>query len=156
MARKVLFLGTANSCRSQMAEGWLRHYAGDRADVFSAGTNPARLNRIAVAVMRESGVDISAHRSKPVDELAKVEFQFVITVCDAVCQECPGYPGALYQLQWSFDDPAEATGSEQERLAVFRRVRDEIAEQVRMFVRREGFNPWLNSSGSADVLRAET
>lgn len=155
-SRKVLFLCTGNSCRSQMAEGWLRHYAGDRAEVFSAGTKPAGLNPMAVAVMRESGVDISSHRSKPVDELAKVDFLFVITVCDAVGEECPVFPRALYQLQWSFDDPAEATGSEEEKLAVFRRVRDEIAEQVRMFVRREGFSTALNSSGSADVLRAET
>ena len=140
-SRKVLFLCTGNSCRSQMAEGWLRHYAGDRAEVFSAGTKPAGLNPMAVAVMRESGVDISSHRSKAVDELAKEDFLFVITVCDAVRQECPVFPGALYQLQWSFDDPAEATGSEEEKLAVFRRVRDEIAEQVRTFVRREGFKP---------------
>jgi arsenate reductase len=138
MSRKVLFLGTGNCCRSQMAEGWLRHYAGDRAEVFSAGTKPAGVNPTAVAVMREAGVDISGHRSKA-DELAKIDFQFVITVCDAVCQECPAFPGALYQLQWSFDDPAEATGSDEEKLAVFRRVRDEIAEQVRTFVRREGF-----------------
>jgi arsenate reductase (thioredoxin) len=96
---------------------------------------------MAVAVMRESGIDISGHRSKPIDELEKVDFLFVITVCDAVRQECPAFPGALYQLQWSFDDPAEAMGSEEEKLAVFRRVRDEIAEQVRTFVRREGFDP---------------
>jgi arsenate reductase len=138
MARKVLFLCTANSCRSQMAEGWLRHYAGDRADVFSAGIKPAGLNPMAVAVMRESGVDISGHRSKPVDELAKVDFLFVITVCDDAREQCPVFPGALYQLQWSFDDPAEATGSDEEKLAVFRRVRDEIAEQVEAFALREG------------------
>ena len=137
--RKVLFLCTGNSCGSQMAEGWLRHYAGDRVEVFSAGTKPAGVNPMAVAVMREAGVDISSHRSKPVAELAKVDFLFVITVCDAVRQECPAFPGALYQLQWSFDDPAEATGSDEEKLAVFRRVRDEIAEQVRTFGRREGF-----------------
>jgi arsenate reductase len=141
MACKILFLCTGNCCRSQMAEGWLRHYVGNRAEVFSAGTKPAGLNPMAVAVMRESGVDISSHRSKAVDELAKVDFLFVITVCDAVRQECPTFPGALYQLQWSFDDPAEATGSEEEKLAVFRRVRDEIAEQVRMFVCREGLMP---------------
>jgi arsenate reductase len=96
---------------------------------------------MAVAVMRESGVDISSHRSKHVDELAKVDFLFVINVCDDVAQECPAFPGALYQLQWSFDDPAEAAGSEEEKLAVFRRVRDEIAEQVCTFVCREGLNP---------------
>jgi arsenate reductase len=123
-----------------MAEGWLRYYAGAHAEVFSAGTNPAGLNPMAVAVMRESGIDISGQRPKHVDELAKEDFLFAITVCDAVRQECPAFPGALYQLQWSFDDPAEATGSEEEILAVFRRVRDEIAEQVRTFVQREGFN----------------
>jgi arsenate reductase len=138
MVRKVLFLCTGNSCRSQMAEGWLRHYAGDHAEVFSAGTKPAGLNPMAVAVMRESGIDISGQRSKHVDELAKEDFQFVITVCDAAREACPVFPGALYQLHWSFDDPAGATGSEEEKLAVFRRVRNEIAEQVRAFVQREG------------------
>jgi arsenate reductase (thioredoxin) len=141
MARKVLFLCTGNSCRSQMAEGWLRHYAGDRAEVFSAGTKPAGLNPMAVAVMHESGVDISSQRSKHIDELAKEDFLFVITVCDAAREQCPVFPGALYQLHWSFDDPAAAPGNEEERLALFRRVRDETEEHVRTFVYREGFNP---------------
>lgn len=141
MPRKVLFLCTGNSCRSQMAEGWFRHYAGGRAEVFSAGTKPVGLNPMAVAVMRETGIDISRQRSKHVDELAKEDFLFVITVCDSAREACPVFPGALYQLHWSFDDPAAATGNEEERGAVFRRVRDEIAEQVRTFVRREGFNP---------------
>ena len=140
-SRKVLFLCTGNSCRSQMAEGWLRHYAGDRAEGFSAGTRPAGLNPMAVAVMRESGIDISDQRSKHVDELTHEDFLFVITVCDAAREACPVFPGALYQLHWSFEDPAGATGSEQEKLGVFRRVRDEIAEQVRAFVHREGFHP---------------
>ena len=135
MVRKVLFLCAGNSCRSQMAEGWLRHYAGAHAEVFSAGTQPAGLNAMAVAVMRESGIDISGQRSKHADELAKQDFLFAITVCDAVRQECPAFPGVLYQLQWSFDDPAEATGSEEEKLAVFRRVRDEISEQSPKFRR---------------------
>jgi arsenate reductase len=139
--RKVLFLCTGNSCRSQMAEGWLRRYAGDRAAVFSAGTKPAGLNPMAVTVMRESGIDISGQRSKHVDELANEDFLFVITVCDAAREACPVFPGALYQLHWDYDDPAGATGSEEEKLAVFRRVRDEIAEQVRTFVQREGFTP---------------
>jgi len=140
-SRKVLFLCTGNSCRSQMAEGWLRHYARERAEVFSAGTNPAGLNPMAVTVMRESGIDISDQRSKHVDELAKEDFLFVITVCDAAREACPVFPGALYQLHWSFEDPAGATGSEEEKLAVFRRVRGEIAEQVRTLVQREGFTP---------------
>ena len=124
-----------------MAEGWLRRYAGDRAAVFSAGTKPAGLNPMAVTVMRESGIDISGQRSKHVDELANEDFLFVITVCDAAREACPVFPGALYQLHWDYDDPAGATGSEEEKLAVFRRVRDEIAEQVRTFVQREGFTP---------------
>jgi arsenate reductase len=138
MARKVLFLCTGNSCRSQMAEGWLRHWAAGRAEVFSAGTKPVGLNPMAVAVMREAGIDISSHRSKHVDELAKEDFLFVITVCDAAREVCPVFPGALYQLHWSLDDPAAATGAEEERMAVFRRVRDEIAEHVRAFAHREG------------------
>jgi arsenate reductase (thioredoxin) len=139
MARKVLFLCTGNSCRSQMAEGWFRHVAGDRAEVFSAGTKPSRINPMAVEVMREAGVDISGQRSKHVDEVAHEDFLFVITVCDAAREECPVFPGALYQLHWSIDDPAGATGTAEEKLAVFRRVRDEIAEQVHTFAHREGF-----------------
>src|SRR5574337_1690645 len=112
----VLFLCTGNSCRSQMAEGWLRHFAGDRAQVFSAGIKPTGLNRMAVAVMREAGVDISKHRSKHVDDLATHDFVFVITVCDSALEQCPVLPGALYQLHWSFDDPAAAKGTKAKRL----------------------------------------
>ncbi|HUM07127.1 MAG TPA: arsenate reductase ArsC [Terriglobales bacterium] len=140
-ARRVLFLCTGNSCRSQMAEGWLRHLAGERVDVCSAGTQPAGLNSMAVAVMQEAGVDISAHRSKHLGELVNQDFLFVITVCDAAREACPVFPGALYQLHWSFEDPAAAAGPEAERRAVFRRVRDEIRERVAEFAAREGFLP---------------
>ena len=139
--RKVLFLCTGNSCRSQMAEGWLRHLAGERADVFSAGTKPAGLNPTAVAVMREAGLDISKQRSKHLDEVIKQDFLFVVTVCDSAREACPVFPGALYQMHWSFEDPAAASGTEAERLQVFRRVRDEIGAQVREFAAREGFLP---------------
>jgi arsenate reductase (thioredoxin) len=139
--RKVLFLCTGNSCRSQMAEGWLRYYAGERAEVFSAGTKPAGLNPAAVAVMREAGVDISGQRSKDLNELNHQDFLFVITVCDAAREACPVFPGALYQLHWSFEDPAAAAGTEEERLMVFRRVRDEIRAQIEEFGAREGFSP---------------
>jgi arsenate reductase len=139
--RKVLFLCTGNSCRSQMAEGWLRHHAGEGTNVSSAGTKPAGLNPTAVSVMREAGVDISGQRSKHLDELINQDFLFVITVCDAAREACPVFLGALYQLHWSFEDPAAATGTEEERLAVFRKVRDEISEQVRQFAGREGFLP---------------
>jgi arsenate reductase len=96
---------------------------------------------VAVAVMREAGVDISGQRSKHLDELVNQDFLYVITVCDAAREACPVFPGALYQLHWSFEDPAAATGSEEEQLAVFRRVRDEIRAQVREFGEREGFLP---------------
>ena len=143
-AKRILFLCTENSCRSQMAEGWLRHIAGDRVEVHSAGTKPTELNPMAVRVMREAGIDISHHHSKHVDEFAKQDFLFVITVCDSARETCPAFPVALYQLHWSFDDPAAAAGAEEERLAVFRRVREEIGHQVREFAERERL-----ASGSA-------
>jgi len=159
MARKVLFLCTGNSCRSQMAEGWLRHYAADRAQVFSAGTSPVGLNPMAVAVMREVGISTSGQRSKHVDELANEDFLFVITVCDSAREQCPAFPGALYQLHWSFDDPARAGGFDEEKLAAFRRVRDEIKERVRTFALREGLVPgnfirsWAaNTAETCDLL----
>lgn len=135
MTRSVLFLCTGNSCRSQMAEGWLRHLDGSRFDVASAGTHPVGLNPIAVTVMKEAGVDISHHRSKRVDELAGQRFDYAITVCDRAKETCPIFPGATSVLHWSFDDPADAQGDEATRLAVFRRVRDEIAQRVREFMR---------------------
>lgn len=124
-----------------MAEGFLRHMAGQRVEVFSAGTKPAGLNPMAVAVMRESGIDISAERSKHAEEFAGQDFLYLITVCDRARDTCPIFPGTLYQLHWNLEDPASAAGTEQERLAVFRRVRDEIAEHVRDFMRREGLVP---------------
>lgn len=132
--KKVLFLCTGNSCRSQMAEGWLRHLAGDRFEVTSAGTNPAGLNPGAVEAMKESGVDISTHRSKHLNEFTGARFDYVVTVCDRAKETCPIFPGASSLLHWSFDDPAAARGSDEDRRAVFRRVRDEIAGQVRRFV----------------------
>ena len=129
MARQsVLFLCTGNSCRSQMAEGTLRHAAGDRFEVVSAGTRPAGLNPTAVEVMRETGIDISNHRSKNLDEFLGQRFDWVITVCDAAKEACPLFPGASRQLHWSFEDPAW------QELAVFRRVRDEIQARIRAFV----------------------
>lgn len=117
-----------------MAEGWLRHLAGVRYKVVSAGTQPAGLNPGAVEVMRELGIDITAHRSKHLNEFLGVRFDHVITVCDRAKEACPIFPGASSMHHWNFDDPAAARGSDEERLAVFRRVRDEIAGQVRRFV----------------------
>ncbi len=138
MKQKVLFLCTGNSCRSQMAEGWLRHLAGDRFDVFSAGTQPAGLNPGAVEAMKEAGVDISRHRSKSITEFAGVRFDYVVTVCDRAKETCPIFPGARTILHWSFDDPAAATGPAEERRRVFRRVRDEIADRIRRFLTERG------------------
>ncbi len=131
---KVLFLCTGNSCRSQMAEGLLRHVAGDRFEVVSAGTEPSTVNPLAIAVMREIGIDISGHRSKSAGEFLREHFAYVITVCDSASERCPVFPFAAKRLHWSLDDPAAAQGSQQDRLPVFRRVRDEIAERVHAFV----------------------
>ena len=132
---KVLFLCTGNSCRSQMAEGFLRHRAGNRMEVASAGTNPVGLNPSAVAVMREVGIDISSQVSKHVDSVADKPFTDVVTVCDSARESCPTFPSETNKLHWSLEDPAQAEGSEEERMAVFRRVRDRIDTLVRDFVR---------------------
>ena len=130
---KVLFLCTGNSARSQMAEGLLRHDAGDRFDVESAGTRPSRVRPEAIAVMRELGIDISGHRSKSVDEFAGQQFEYVLTVCDNARETCPIYPGHANRLHHRFDDPAAVDGDEEQRLAAFRRVRDEIRDYLRGF-----------------------
>lgn len=138
---RVLFLCTGNSCRSQMAEGWLRHLAGDRFAVFSAGTHPAGVNPDAVRVMNEAGVDISGQQSKSVGSFLGQHFAYVITVCDRANESCPIFPGMARRLHWPFEDPAHARGSEEQRLAVFRRVRDQIAARLRQFVEKDAGVP---------------
>ncbi len=133
--KRVLVLCTGNSARSQMAEGLLRSMAADRFEVFSAGTRPAGLNPLAVAAMGEIGIDISRHHSKSVEEFSRQSFDYVITVCDSAKESCPIFPGAVERLHYSFEDPAAAHRSEQDRLAVFRRVRDQIGERLREFAR---------------------
>ena len=133
MKQRILILCTGNSARSQMAEGLLRHEAGDRFEVFSAGTKPGQVRPEAIAVMRELGIDLSGHRSKHVDEFAGQAFDYVLTVCDNAKESCPIYPGHTNRLHRSFDDPAAVQGSEPDRLAVFRRVRDEIRNYLRAF-----------------------
>ncbi|HSA93819.1 MAG TPA: arsenate reductase ArsC [Terriglobales bacterium] len=128
---RVLFLCTGNSARSQMAEGLLRQLAGERFEVFSAGTHPVGLNPLAVEAMRELGVDISAQRSKNVREFVGQPMHYVITVCDHAREHCPVFPGAYKVLHWGLEDPAAVTGSQDEKLVVFRRVRDEVAERIR-------------------------
>jgi arsenate reductase len=120
-----------------MAEGLLRHYGGEQFDVFSAGTKPVAINPRAVQVMRELGIDLTTRRSKHADEFANQSFDYVITVCDNAKETCPVFPGEGHQLHWSFEDPASESGTEEEILAVFRRVRDEIAERIRRFVDTE-------------------
>lgn len=116
-----------------MAEGLLRHDAGDRFEVFSAGTKPTQVRPEAIAVMRELGIDISGHRSKHVDEFQGRPFHFVLTVCDNAKEHCPFLPATSGTLHHSFEDPAAFQGSEAERLASFRRVRDQIREYLRTF-----------------------
>ena len=128
--KRVLILCTGNSARSQMAEGLLRHDSGDRFDVFSAGTNPGHVRPEAIAVMRELGIDISSHRSKHVDEFQGQPFDYVLTVCDNAKDNCPFFPGTL-TIHHSFQDPAAFHGSEIDRLALFRQVRDQIRQYLR-------------------------
>jgi len=127
MKPTVLILCTGNSCRSHMAEGILRAAAGDLLDVQSAGSKPAGyVHPLAIKALAEIGIDISAHHSKHMDEFLSQDVETVITVCGNADQACPMFPGQLNRHHWGFDDPAHATGSEDEQMAVFRRVRDEI------------------------------
>jgi arsenate reductase len=116
-----------------MAEGLLRHEAGERFDVFSAGTRPSKVRQEAIAIMRELGIDISGHRSKSVDEFVGQPFDYVITVCDNAKESCPVFPGKVTRIHWSFEDPAAVDGSEDERKAAFRRIRDQIRERIEAF-----------------------
>ena len=131
MRPAILFICTHNSARSQMAEGLLRARLGDRFEVASAGTAPGGVNPLAVEAMNEIGIDISGHTSRHVDEAtAGRSFDYVITVCDSARETCPYVPASRMNLHQSFEDPSAAPGSHEERLAVFRRVRDEIAEWI--------------------------
>jgi arsenate reductase len=131
MKKKVLFLCTGNSCRSQMAEGLANYYLGDEWLAFSAGTKPAGyVHPLAVQVMAELHIDISGQRSKSADEFRETEFDTVVTVCDDAAENCPVWLGNGHKVHSGFEDPAQATGSDEERLAVFRRVRDEIRCQM--------------------------
>jgi arsenate reductase (thioredoxin) len=127
---RVLFLCTHNSARSQMAEGLLRALAGDRFEAHSAGTEATHVRPLAVRAMGEVGVDISGQESKTLERYAGEPFDYVVTVCDDANEACPFFPGARNRLHWSLEDPSQAEGSEDERLTVFRRVRDEIRERI--------------------------
>ena len=127
---RVLFLCTHNSARSQMAEGLLRQLAGDRFEVMSAGTEATHIRPLAIRAMDEIGIDISGQESKTLDRYLGEPFDYVITVCDDANEACPFFPGAANRLHWSFEDPSRVEGLEEERLAVFRSVRDQIRERI--------------------------
>jgi len=131
--KRILVLCTGNSARSQMAEGLLRDLAGDRFEVFSAGTIASFVRPQAIAVMNEIGVDISGHRSKSADEFLGDEFDYVITVCDHANLRCPVFSGPAKRLHWSIDDPV-ISGSENKQLAAFRHARDELHQRIRNFI----------------------
>ena len=128
--QRVLFLCTHNSARSQMAEGFLRSMAGDRFEVASAGTEATRVHPLAVRAMTEVGIDLSRHTSKVVDEFVEQPWAYVITVCDAANEACPVFPKKSSRLHWSFEDPSQATGTDDQRLNMFRRVRDQIKRRI--------------------------
>ena len=137
MKKKVLFLCTGNSCRSQMAEGLLRNLAGNKFEVYSAGTKPAKVNETTVAVMKEIGIDISGHRSKSVNEFIKNHFDYVITVCDSAKESCPIFPSKGILLHWPFPDPPHDQGVTEETIRQFRTVRDMIRERIKKEINQD-------------------
>ena len=134
MKQHVLILCTGNSARSQMAEGLLHALAGEQMEVFSAGTNPSVINPLAIQAMKERGIDISQQRSKHLDEFLQQPFDYVITVCDNAAERCPVFPGPAKRIHWGFADPAAATGTQEQRMMVFRTVRDQIEAQLRVWL----------------------
>ncbi|HLK29981.1 MAG TPA: arsenic resistance N-acetyltransferase ArsN2 [Puia sp.] len=134
LKKKILVLCTGNSCRSQMAEGYLRYFAGDKATIYSAGIETHGVNPRAIAVMNEDGIDISKHTSNNIDEYRNIDFDFVITVCDHAKERCPFFPTSAKKFHHNFPDPAKATGTEEEIAEKFREVKQEIKEYCRQFV----------------------
>ncbi len=132
--KKILILCTGNSCRSQMAEGYLRYYAGDKAEIYSAGIVTHGVNPKAIAVMHEDGIDISNHTSNNIQEYRNIYFDFIITVCDNAKENCPFFPSAAKKFHHNFTDPAKAAGSDEEIMLEFRRVRDMIKTYSKEFV----------------------
>ncbi len=135
---RVLFLCTGNSCRSQMAEAWLRELGGDQFEVYSAGLEPHGVNPGTIRVMEEAGVNMEGYRSKHLDEYkGKIKFDFLITVCGNADERCPYFPGMGKRLHWPFEDPAGFDGPEEEKLAFFRKVRDQIKSKVGTWLAEE-------------------
>ena len=134
MKKKILVLCTGNSCRSQLAEGYLRHFAGEKATIYSAGVETHGVNPRAIATMQEDGIDISHHTSNNIDEYRHINFDFVITVCDNAKERCPFFPTSAQKFHYNFPDPAKATGTEEEIMEQFRQVRQQIKSYCREFV----------------------
>ncbi|MFN4313955.1 MAG: arsenate reductase ArsC [Chitinophagaceae bacterium] len=132
--KKVLVLCTGNSCRSQIAHGYLQHFAGDRAEIFSAGVETHGVNPRAIASMAEDGIDISNHTSNNVNEYVGIDFDYVITVCDNAKERCPVFPTKAQKFHYNFPDPAKAQGTEEEIMEQFRQVRDLIKDYCKRFV----------------------
>jgi len=135
--KKVVVLCTGNSCRSQIAEGYLRHFAGEQAVIYSAGVETHGVNPRAIQVMAEEGIDISGHTSNHIDEYAEIDFDRVITVCDHAKERCPFFPTRAEKFHYNFPDPGKATGTEEEILDEFRRVRGMIKSYSEAFVQSE-------------------
>ena len=134
MKKKILVLCTGNSCRSQIAEGYLRYFANDKADVYSAGVETHGVNPKAIATMKEDGIDISNHTSNNIDEYRNIDFDFVITVCDNAKERCPFFPTKAQKFHYNFPDPAKATGTDEEIEKQFKQVRQTIKEYCEKFV----------------------
>lgn len=133
--KKILVLCTGNSCRSQMAEGYLRHFANGRAEVYSAGIETHGVNQKAVAIMKEDGIDISHHTSNNVNQYANIDFDFIITVCDNAKERCPFFPSTAKKYHYNFPDPAKAQGSEEDVMNEFRKVREMIKSYCKKFIK---------------------
>ena len=134
MTKKILVLCTGNSCRSQIAEGYLKYFAKDKAEVYSAGIETHGVNPRAVVTMQEDGIDISTHTSNNINEYSNIDFDFVITVCDNAKERCPFFPSDAKKFHYNFPDPAKATGTEDEILQQFRNVRQLIKDYCEEFV----------------------
>lgn len=136
MSKKILILCTGNSCRSQIAQGYLQNFAGTKADVYSAGIETHGVNPRAIAIMKEDGINISHHTSNHVDEYQNIDFDFVITVCDNAKESCPVFPSKAIKFHYNFPDPAKAIGTEDEIMQQFRNVRNEIKNYCEHFVKK--------------------
>jgi len=132
--KKVIFICTGNACRSQMAEGLLRHMAGDKFEVYSAGSHPSRLHPASVAVMAEWGIDIARHTAEPIDDYLETGIDIVITVCDNAQQICPTFPGNVKRIHWGLDDPYHGWGAKPEDLLPYREIRDELKGRIKVFL----------------------